>query len=194
MVILQTQLLFKPEDSPAVIRRMARSNGDEGAAASGRDLVMGDQFTFHNRAIVFHFHDAGHQAQRLVRWRRTPQLDCVVGRYGAGRMIKTVSLHQEVRRGPVAVTIEQCPDNAAAEHASECFLISLRLKFGRHLVAVGKAADVQTLFVGRTTTKAGVVGSVSFLETLVHFEICGRLLVLPVMANAACEWSAHPLH
>ena len=154
-----------------MIRGMARLNRDKSTTASGGDLIMGDQFAFDNGAIILHLHNAGHQSQRLIRWRGPAQLDGVIGRYRAGRMIGAITLHQEVSRGPVAVAIEQRANDATAKHAAKRFLISLRLKVGYYLVALNKAADPQTLLIGWAAAEAGVLRSVGFLQTLVVHKL-----------------------
>src|SRR5712691_8599651 len=80
-------------------------------------------------------------------------------------MIHSGLLHQVVGRGPVAVTIEQRPDNPATQHSRKSFLISLRLESGDDFIALRKASNVQALLVRRATTKARIVWRVSFLNT-----------------------------
>ena len=80
-------------------------------------------------------------------------------------MIQSGLLHQVVGRGPVAVTIEQRPDDAAAQHSGERFLISLRLKRRDDFIAAREASNVQALLIRRATTKARIVWRVSFLDT-----------------------------
>ena len=82
-------------------------------------------------------------------------------------MIRGGFLHQVIRGGPVAMTIQQRADDAAAQHSGKCFLISRRLK-GRHdFITLGKAANVQALFIRWSTSKARHAGRVGFLETFV---------------------------
>src|SRR5690348_11477852 len=68
--------------------------------------------------------------------------------------------------GPVAMTVEQRADDAAAQHAVESFVLFARLPLGHDLVAVRKAAHVQTLRIRRPTTEAREIRRVSFLNAL----------------------------
>src|SRR5215813_2808584 len=68
--------------------------------------------------------------------------------------------------GPVAMTVEQGADDAAAQHAVERLVLLARLPLGDDLVAVRKAAHVQTLRIRRSTTKASEIRRVSFLNAL----------------------------
>src|SRR5205807_10481990 len=98
--------------------------------------------------------------------RRSQQLDRIVRGDGARRMVRSGFLHQVISRGPIAMTIEQRADDAAAQHSRKGFLISLGLERRDDFIATWKAANVQTFFIRRTATKAGIVWRVSFLETL----------------------------
>src|SRR5712692_4384092 len=81
-------------------------------------------------------------------------------------MIGSGFVHQVIRARPVAVTIQKRADDPATQHARKCFLISFGSKGRDDFIATCEAANVQALFVRRTTAKAGVVRSVSFLDAL----------------------------
>ncbi len=81
-------------------------------------------------------------------------------------MVHTGAFHQMVSRRPVAMTVEERADDAAAEHSRKCFLISLGLKLSDNLVALLKATDVQAVFIRGPATKARIVWRVSFLNAL----------------------------
>ena len=150
---------------------MSRPYRHKRASTDGRHFSMRDELAFNQRAIVLQLDNPGHQFDRLIGRRGPPQLDRVIGGHSAGRMIGAIALHQMISRGPVAVTIKQRPNDPATEHAGEGLLISLRLKLGNYLIAFDKAADVQTLFVGWTTSETGVVWGVGFLKTFFrHFD------------------------
>src|SRR5260221_5232256 len=70
-----------------------------------------------------------------------------------------------VSRSPVAMTIQQRADNAATQHPGKRFLISFRLEGCDNFITARKAANVQALFIRRTTAKARIVRSVPFLDT-----------------------------
>lgn len=76
-------------------------------------------------------------------------------------------------RGPVAMAVEQSADDAAAQHPGKRLLVRFRLEVGYHFITVGKAANVQALFVRGTATEARIVRCVSFLKALAHFEGLG---------------------
>ena len=55
------------------------------------------------------------------------ELDRVIGRHRTGRAIFTRLLHEMIRRGPVAVAIEQRPDNPAIQDARKGLIFRLWL-------------------------------------------------------------------
>ena len=177
-----------------MIRRVARLHRHESPATSRANFIVRDQLAFNDRPIVCRFNHASAQLHGLIGWGWPHQLDRIVRRNGTRRMIRAGFLHQVIRGGPVAVTIEERANNSATQHSGKGFLISRRLESRDHFIAFGEAANVQSLFIRWPTSEARHLRRIGFLETFVHFEIWGRLLLLPVMANAACEWSAHPLH
>ena len=81
-------------------------------------------------------------------------------------MIQALLLHQVIRRGPVAMTVEQCANDPAAQHSRKCFLIGFRVEGCDDFIAAREAANVQTFLVRWTTAKASHAWRVSFLETL----------------------------
>jgi hypothetical protein len=156
--------------SPPMIGRMAGLHRNECSATSCRDLVVRDQFAFNDCAIIAGFNHAGYQPYGLVRRRWPPQRNLVVSSDRAGRMIGACALHQMIGSRPVAVTVEQRTDDAAAEHSGKRFLISFWLEFRDNFVALRKAANVQTLFVCRAATKTRVVWRVGFLDAFHHLS------------------------
>lgn len=154
-----------------MIGGMAGFHCDEGAATGCRDLVMCDQLAFNHGAISAGFNHARHQPHRLVRRRRPSQGNLVISGDCAGRMIGARALHQMISSGPVAMTVEQRADDAAAEHPGKCLLIRLGLKFRDYFVTLRKAANVQPLFVRRPATKARIVGRVGFLDAFFSHDL-----------------------
>src|SRR6266550_474312 len=151
-----------------MISRMAGFHRNECSATSCRDLVMRNQLAFDDGTIITGFNHASNQAHWLVGRRWPPQRNLVVSSDRAGRMIGACALHQMIGSRPVTVTVEQRADDTAAEHSGKRFLISFWLEFSDDFVALGKAANVQTLFVCGSATKTRVVGRVSFLDAFVH--------------------------
>src|SRR5438105_6608726 len=66
-------------------------------------------------------------------------------------MIQARLLHQVKRRGPVAMTVEQCSDYPAAQQSRKCFLIGFRVEGCDDFIAAREAANMQALLVRRTT-------------------------------------------
>src|SRR6185369_16861860 len=87
-------------------------------------------------------------------------------------MLRARLLHQMISSGPVAVAIEQRPDDAATQYPGKGFLPGCPIEGGNDFVTVREAANVQALFVSRPTTKASIVGRVSFLDTFFHNVQC----------------------
>ena len=90
-------------------------------------------------------------------------------------MVRSGFLHQVISRGPVAVAVQKRADDPAAQHSGERLLIFLGLKRRNYLIALWKAANMQAFFIRRATTKARVIGRISFLETLSHSFRVGRV-------------------
>ena len=89
--------------------------------------------------------------------------------------------HQMISRRPIAVTVEQCADNAAVQRASKSFVFLVRLPLSDYFVILRIAPDVQPFWICRAATEAGTVGSVFFLKRLVTHGgnwSCGRAVVL----------------
>jgi hypothetical protein len=149
---------------PAMIRGMTRLDGDESPVAGSRNVVIRDQLACDNRAIVLHLNHTRNEPQQSVGRRWAQQLDRVIRRYCAGRMIRAIALHQMICRGPVAVAVEQRADDATTQHPGEGFLVSLRLKFRHDFIAMREAANVQATIVCLAAAEAGVVWGVSFLK------------------------------
>src|SRR5689334_14262831 len=80
--------------------------------------------------------------------------------------------------GPVAMTVEQCADDAAAQHAFKRFVLLAGVPFGDDNIAVRKAAHVHTLRIRRSTTNAREIRRVSFLNAL-HLAIYSRIGSVP---------------
>ncbi len=100
----------------------------------------------------------------LVSGRRSQEFDGVVSGDGAGRVVQTIALHQMPGGGPVAVTIEEGADNAAAQHSGKGFQMGFGLPIGDHLIAAREAANMEALFICRPATKTCQRGGVCFLN------------------------------
>src|SRR6266404_2617702 len=136
-----------------MIGRMAGFHRDERSATSCRYLVVRDQFSLNDGAIITGFNHAPYQPHWLVRGRWPPQSNLVISSNCTRRMICAGAFHQVISGGPVAMTVEQRPDDATAQHSRKRFLICLRLKLRDYFVALRKAANAQAFFVRRTAAK-----------------------------------------
>ena len=100
----------------------------------------------------------------MISWSRTQELDGVLSRNRARRMIETIALHQMIGGSPVAMAVEHGASDTAAQHAGECFLIFFRLPLGDDFLALREAANMQASFVCGPTPKALQVWRVGFLD------------------------------
>ncbi len=150
---------------PAMISRVAWLDCDKRAAAGCSHFVVRDQFAFHYCPVICGFNYTRNQMDWFIGRCWPQEFDCVVGRDGAGRVIKTVVSHQMVGGGPVAMAVEHGAGDASAEHSRKRLLVSFRLPVGHNFLAGWEAANVQPSFVCRATTKTPQVWGVSFLDT-----------------------------
>jgi len=74
-------------------------------------------------------------------------------------MIQSGFFHQVIRSRPVAVTIEQRADDAAAQHSRKRFLISLGLEPRDDFIAVREAANVQPFSFAGPQPKQALFGA-----------------------------------
>ena len=68
------------------------------------------------------------------------------------------------------MTIEQCADDAAAQHALIRFVFEAWFPLGDDLIAIRKTANVQTLRISRATTETRKVRGESLLDTFRHLN------------------------
>jgi hypothetical protein len=68
--------------------------------------------------------------------------------------------------GPVAMAVEHGAGYATTQHSRKRFLVRFRLPLSDNFLALGKAANVQTVFVCRATTKTIQDCRESFLDAL----------------------------
>src|SRR5678810_470379 len=76
------------------------------------------------------------------------------------------------------MAVEQRADDAAAQHAFKRLVFLARLPLGDDLIAIRKAAHVQTFRIRRPTTKAREIRRVSFLNAF-HWAMYSRLGSVP---------------
>ncbi len=151
--------------SPTMISRVAGLDCDKRAAAGCSYFVVGDQFAFHYCPVIGRFNYSRNQMDWFIGRRWPQEFDCVVSGDCTGRVVQTETLHEVIRRGPIAMAVEQRADNSAAEHSRKRFLVGFRLPVSDYFLALWKAADVQPFFICRATTKTLHVWRVGFLDT-----------------------------
>src|SRR5687767_5686316 len=92
---------------------------------------------------------------------------------GARRRVLSRLPHEVTGRCPVAVTVEQGPDDAAVEHSRKCLVMRLGAPLGHEAPALLPTLQAQSLVVGRTAAETAISGCVSILHAL-HYRILGR--------------------
>src|SRR5437764_15367617 len=91
--------------------------------------------------------------------------------------------------GPVAVAIEQRPDDAAIQDSIKSFVFLLRFPFGDDLAILRETSNVQPARIRRATTPANIVRSVFFLKRL-RFHFLGRFCETPGPHDSASDTDA----
>ena len=132
------------------------------------DFIVRDQFAFDNHACAGRFLYTSNESDGAIGRRGPKQFYRILGGDSTRRFVSAGFLHQVPGCGPIAVTIEQRTDDSTAQHACKRFVLAAGLPLRHDLLAVGETADLQSLRVGRTTTKTAKVRSVSLLNTLCH--------------------------
>lgn len=145
-------------------RGVAFLDRDKNSTACRANFAASGQRAFYRRPVARRFDNPGGQKDRIARRRRPEQFNRVLGRHGARHFLRIGFLHQVISRGPVAVTIQQRSDDPAVQNAGECFVLLLRLPLRNDFIALSKAANMQSIRIGGTTTKASVVRRVRFLK------------------------------
>src|SRR6266446_7554502 len=69
-----------------------------------------------------------------------------------------------VGRRPVAMAIEQRPDNSAVQNSRKRFVLLFRFPFRYHFIAFRETADAQSVSIRRAATPARVLRRVLFLK------------------------------
>src|SRR5215213_6234368 len=144
---------------------MARLDGYEGAATSRANFVVRDQLAFYDCFVASRFNNARDEFHWPIARRRAQELDGVLSGDSTRWLIGAALLHQVPRCRPVAVTIEERADDAAAQHSLKRFILLTRLPLRDNLVAIRKTADVKALRVRWPTAKTREIRGVGFLDT-----------------------------
>ena len=128
---------------------MAFFNCDKNAAASRANFSARAQCSVNCRAVGpsrtgTKIDNMGGKRDWASRRRRSQKLDRVVGRDSTRRMIRAGAFHQMISGGPIAVTIEQCADDAAIQNSLKSFVFFFRFPFCNHLAVFRKTPDLQS--------------------------------------------------
>ena len=110
----------------AVVRDVAFAYRDEQTPAGGRDLTAGRQLRLHRDAVVGGGDDATAEVDGTIGGRGALQPDRVFRGHRDRRLIRAASLHQVVSRSPVAVAVEQRPDDPAVQDSRERLMVRPR--------------------------------------------------------------------
>ena len=148
-----------------MIRGMARFDSDERAATSRANFVVRDQLAFDDRFIASRLNHTRDEFDGSIARRWAQELDRILSSDSARRLVGAALLHQVPRRRPVAMTVEECADDPAAQHSLKRFIPGARLPLRHNLVAISKTADVQALRVCWSTTEAREIRGKCFLNT-----------------------------
>jgi hypothetical protein len=160
-----------PLQLPAVICGMAFFHRHENSVTGRAHFPTRGQSSFHRRAILRRIDNFGRKKYRIIRRRGPRQFDGVFRRDRAWSGVRLGALHQMIGRSPIAVTIEQCSDNAPVQHTGKCFVFWFRLPFGDDFIVLGKTADAQSIRVSRTTAPARILWCIFFLKRFVTHAV-----------------------
>ena len=137
---------------------------DKNSAARRTNFSASAQRALNGRAIVCDVDDSRGKKQRVARWSWPQHFDRIFGSHSAWRAILFRALHQMIRRGPVAMAIEQRADDAAIQDSTKRFVFFLRFPFGDQFAVVGETSNMQPIRICRAATEADIVGRVFFLK------------------------------
>ena len=96
-----------------MIRGMAFLHPDENSATRGANVPASAQCSFDRRAIIGQIDNFRRKKDRIARRSWPQQFDRIFRRHRAWRVILFRALHQVIGRRPVAMTVEQCANDAA---------------------------------------------------------------------------------
>src|SRR5436190_14275869 len=110
---------------PAIVGRVARLDGDEGPATCRGDGPGRRNLDVDGGTIIAGFGDSCAEGDRSIRRRRPPEADRELEGDGRRRLVEAPNAHQVPGRGPVRVTVEECPEDAAVDDALEGLVVSV---------------------------------------------------------------------
>lgn len=146
-----------------MISRMALLNGDKNAAAGIADLSTRDEFRLDSCTVIRRINNPGLQCYRAVDRRRAKQLYMEFGCNGTRRLIFSTLFHEVISGRPIRVTIEERADDASVQHPRKSLVMRLGIPFRDELIALGKASNSESLFIGRAAAEANAAGRIRLL-------------------------------
>ena len=127
---------------PSMVRRMPFFHGNKDATTRCTNFSTCAQCAFNVCAIIRHIDNLGGKKQRIIRRSWPEQFDCVLRRDSARRSVLIRAFHQMIGRRPVAMAIEQRPDDAAIQDSLKRFVSFLRFPFRDDFAVLWKTANV----------------------------------------------------
>jgi hypothetical protein len=144
---------------------------DEKPATNGADFSASAQRPLDGRAIIRQIDNSGRKKHPIVRRSWPQQFDRIFSSDRARRPILVCTFHQMISSCPVAVTIEQCADDAAIQDSIKSFVFFLWSPLSDDFAVLQETSNMQSVRVRGAATPAHVVWSVFFLKRL-RFHFC----------------------
>jgi len=110
---------------PSMISRMAFFHCDENSATRCANFSTRGECPFNGRAGVSQIGNLRGKKHRIIRRRWPEQFDCILRRDSTRRVIFVRALHQMISSRPIAMTIEQRPDDATIQDSLKSFIFFL---------------------------------------------------------------------
>jgi len=159
---------------PSMVRGMAFLYCNENSVTGSTEFSGGSQRSFNTRAIIGYLDNLRGQKQGTVRRCWPQHFDRIFRRDCTGRMLDTCAFHQVIRCRPVAMAIEQCPNDPAVKDSVKSLVFFFRLPLGDHFAVFRKTANMQAIWICRAAAEATVSRRVFFLKglRLLHWRYC----------------------
>ena len=121
---------------------MALFHRDKNSAASRANFPICSQCPFDGGAVVRQINDLRGEEHGIIRRCWPDQFDCILRCNSAWGVILVRVLHQMVGGCPIAMTIEQCADDATIQNSLERFVFFLRFPLRDHFAVFRKTPDM----------------------------------------------------
>ena len=104
---------------------MAFFHCDKNSATRCANFSTRGECSFNGRAVVSQIDNFSGKKHRIIRRRWPEQFDCILRRDSTRRVIFVRAVHQMISRRPIAMAIEQCPDDAPIQDSLKSFIFFL---------------------------------------------------------------------